>query len=123
MKNVTFTPIPRKVIEDRFKRGLYAIREQVKNDCNRYCKVDTGDTRDSATTIVKNAELEVWWNTPYAVYAWFTGKPNRGNAGYRKYRTASSGNPDAQLQWGEYAAEKHGDTWRRMIEKVMNDGR
>ena len=36
MKNVTFTPIPRKVIEDRFQRGLYAIREQVKNDCNRY---------------------------------------------------------------------------------------
>ena len=51
MANVNFTPIPKKEIEALFNKGLFAIKEQVLNDCNRYCKVDTGATRT--------------WNLPY----------------------------------------------------------
>lgn len=122
MANVNFTPIPKKEIEALFNKGLFAIKEQVLNDCNRYCKVDTGATRDSAKAKPGDMELTIWWLTDYAEYAWFTGKPNRGNSNNRKFGTADSGNPNAQLQWGEYAGRKHGREWALQIERVMNSG-
>ena len=122
MANVNFTPIPKKEIEALFNKGLFAVKEQVLNDCNRYCKVDTGATRDSAEAELSNMELAIWWLTNYAVYAWFTGRPNRGNANTRSQGIADSGNPNAQLQWGEYAGRKHGREWALQIERVMNSG-
>lgn len=122
MANVNFTPIPEKEIEALFNKGLFAVKEQVLNDCNRYCKVDTGATRDSAKAEIEDMGLTIWWLTDYAEYAWFTGKPNRGNSNNRKFGTADSGNPNAQLQWGEYAGRKHGREWALQIERVMNSG-
>ena len=122
MANVDFTPIPEKEIEALFNKGLFAVKEQALNDCNRYCKVDTGATRDSAKAEIEDMGLTIWWLTDYAEYAWFTGKPNRGNSNNRKFGTADSGNPNAQLQWGEYAGRKHGREWALQIERVMNSG-
>ena len=122
MANVNFTPIPEKEIEALFNKGLFAVKEQVLNDCNRYCKVDTGATRDSAKAEIEDMGLTIWWLTDYAEYAWFTGKPNRGNSNNRKFGTADSGNPNAQLQWGEYAGRKHVREWALQIERVMNSG-
>ena len=122
MAKVKFTPIPEKEIKELFNKGLFAVKEQVLNDCNRYCKVDTGATRDSAEAELNNMALTIWWLTDYAEYAWFTGKPNRGNSNNRKFGTADSGNPNAQLQWGEYAGRKHGREWALQIERVMNSG-
>ena len=119
-----FRPHALQEVKDLANRGMFALESQFKADCNRYCKVDTGDTMRSAHVEhnLNNTSMEIWWETDYAVYAYFTGKPNRGGAVSRN-GVADSGNPNAQLQWGDYAGRKHGQEWRLILQKVMNSGK
>ena len=121
---VTFKPYPLQLVKDLTNRGMFALESQFKADCNRYCKIDSGDTMRSAHVEhdLNDTSMEIWWETKYAVYAYFTGTPNRGGAASRN-GIADSGNPNAQLQWGDYAGRKHGKEWGMILEKVINSGK
>lgn len=110
MAGMTFKPVNITRIQNLFETGLFALEEQVKNDCNVYVRVDQGTLRDSAHTTVAKDTLTVTWDTPYAKRVYYTGKPSRDH------------NPNASLQWAEVAAKAKKKIWAGIISKAMNGG-
>lgn len=104
----TFVPVPPLAVEQMCAAGFLAASEQILTDCNRYVKVDTGTMRDNSyTELASSLELEVVWNTEYALHAWYKGTPSLDK------------NPQARLQWAEFAAQMHKDLWAKQIERGM----
>lgn len=74
-------------------------------DCNRYCKENTGELKNSAVGNLKNGMLS--WNTPYARKAYYTGKAH------------TDVNPDAHLMWAHFAEKRHGKSWEAQVRKEL----
>ena len=75
------------------------------DDCNRYCKVDSGALKNSAKGDLRTGLLS--WNTPYARKAYYTGRPDR------------SKNPYASLMWAHKAARLHFKKWEDLVRKEL----
>ena len=83
-----------KILDD-----LTEISNEIKDDCNKYIKMETGAMRDSSeySSDLKNGKII--WETPYVVRQYFTGTPSK------------EVNPNASLQWCEKAETLHGAQW------------
>lgn len=96
------------VIDDNWKSGLAMLSSIILNDCNKYCKVDTGALIMSSFihSDLKNGLLV--WQTPYAARQ------------YYEIPTAYTDvNSNASWRWCEVAKQRHGDTWGRQAQAIM----
>ena len=97
-------------VKSAWDKGLAILSEEVLNDCNQYCKEDTGVLIQSSLihSIPKQGKLV--WQTPYA------------KRQYWEIRTAHTDkNPNASWRWCEVAKAKHKYQWARQAEKLMRD--
>lgn len=90
-------------VRNKWSAGLYKLVAVMRDDCNKYCKMTAlATTRKSSYTASLPDKGLIIWNTPYAKYAYLTGRPRK------------TYNPNASLQWCEKAKAEYLDKWRRM---------
>ena len=118
-------------ISAKWNSILPQISEEILNDCNEYCKMDTGAliqssmlhseiggrtgalalTRGSTRAIAQSQALEgtkLIWRTPYA------------RRQYWEIRTAYRDvNPKATWKWCEAAKAAHASRWREQAKRLM----
>ena len=109
MCRVEFTPATKEGLERAINLSLKLNADTFKDDCNYYCKMDTGRLIDSSYTEVDGTVCNVIWDTPYAKKQYYTGQPSKDR------------NANASLQWAEKAHRKYGDQWAKLIEKGINE--
>lgn len=91
-----------------FEAALPQLSEEVLNDCNQFCKEDTGTLIASSLVHSKPQEGLLIWQTPYA------------RRQYWAIRTAfKTVNPGATWRWCEYAKQRHLAKWRRQAQRLM----
>lgn len=104
--------IPRHAIEAKvqadFDRHLPELSEEILNDCNQYCKEDTGTLIASSLVHSLPQEGKLIWQTPYA------------RRQYWEIRTAyKTVNPGATWRWCETAKRLHLAKWQRQAQRLM----
>jgi hypothetical protein len=91
-----------------WENGLGTLSNEILNDCNQYCKEDTGMLIASSYIHSKLDEGKLIWNTPYA------------RRQYYKIRTAHTDvNPQARWKWAHFAKSVHMRDWVRQAQKIM----
>lgn len=104
--NVSAENISRK-IDRTFKDGMSKLSTVVLQDCNKYCKEDTGMLVISSYTHSKLDEGKLIWQTPYAARQ------------YYEIRTAHKDvNPLASWRWCEVAKTNHLDRWNEQAQAI-----
>lgn len=94
-----------------FKASLPQLSEEILNDCNQYCKEDTGALIASSLTHSRPQEGKLIWQTPYA------------RRQYWAIRTAfKTVNPGATWRWCEYAKQRFLAKWAQQA-KVLLEGK
>lgn len=106
--------IPQHAIEAKitgaFKSSLPQLCEEILNDCNQYCKEDTGMLIASSYVHSKPAEGLLIWQTPYA------------RRQYWEIRTAYKDvNPQASWKWCEVAKRHHLEQWQRQADALIKE--
>ncbi len=95
-------------IEYAFKNGMGVLANEILNDCNQYCKMDTGNLIASSYIHSKLDEGKLIWQTPYA------------RRQYWAIRTAYKDvNPNASWKWCEVAKKKHLEQWKKQAQRAL----
>lgn len=95
-------------VSSAFKEGLPELSEAILNDCNQFCKEDTGMLIASSMIHSRPQEGKLIWQTPYA------------RRQYWDIRTAfRTVNPNAVWRWCEYAKQRYLERWRRQAQRLM----
>lgn len=105
-----FQAVPKATVDKMAEQALFAVREQIKDDCNFYVKVDQHILERSAYTEMDGTTLKIIWNTPYARRQYYTGTPSHDV------------NPNASILWAEQAAARYKKEWADMISEAMKNG-
>ena len=95
-------------IMDTFNANLEELSSEILNDCNQYCKEDTGTLIASSLvhSDLKNGKLI--WQTPYA------------RRQYWEIRTAyKTVNPNASWRWCEVAKKRHLNQWIKQAQRLV----
>lgn len=104
--SMTFIPPTVGEIERAASLAFFAAKEQVLSDCNFFAKYDQHIMIDKSYATSTGMDIECHWDTPYAGYAWYTGRPSHGGT---------------YLMWGEHAADTYGEQWCAILSKGLND--
>lgn len=83
------------------------VSQVILDDCNRYCKEDTGALIKSS---YQHSDLKkgiIRWRTPYAKRQYWL------KTAYRDK------NPHARWKWADYAKSRYRKAWARMVEQSM----
>lgn len=97
-------------ITNTFNSNMGLLASEVLNDCNQYCKEDTGMLIASSYVHSKLDEGKLIWQTPYA------------RRQYWAIRTAfKTVNPGATWRWCEAAKQRHKARWERQAQRLMED--
>jgi len=97
-------------VEYAFKQGMGVLANEILNDCNQYCKEDTGALIASSYTHSKLNEGKLIWQTPYA------------RRQYWEIRTAiPDPNAKASWKWCEVAKRYHLKQWTRQAEIALRN--
>ena len=97
-------------VETAFKKGLPQLSEEILNDCNEYCKEDTGTLIASSHVHSKPQEGKLIWQTPYA------------RQQYWAIRTAiPQPNAKATWKWCEAAKKQHLKQWERQAQIALRE--
>ena len=95
-------------VEYAFKNGMGVLANEILNDCNQYCKMDTGNLIASSYIHSKLDEGKLIWQTPYA------------RRQYWAIRTAYKDvNPNASWKWCEVAKKKHLEQWKKQAQRAL----
>lgn len=94
-------------VKTAWEKGLYILSNEILNDCNEYCKEDTGMLIASSLTHSRPKEGILVWQTPYAKRQYWAIK--------------TSLTPGRTWKWCETAKRKYRDIWKRIAEKGMRD--
>ena len=95
-------------ITNTFNSNMVLLASEVLNDCNQYCKEDTGMLIASSFIHSRLDEGKLIWQTPYA------------RRQYWEIRTAYTDvNPNASWRWCEQAKRKHLAQWERQAQRLM----
>lgn len=89
-------------------KNLGILASEILNDCNQYCKEDTG-MLIASSYIHSQLDLgRLIWQTPYA------------RRQYYEIKTAYKDvNPNASWKWCEVAKSKHKSEWERKAQKIL----
>lgn len=91
-----------------FQKGLPLLAGEIRNDCNVYCKEDTGMLIASSMIHSRLDQGQIIWQTPYA------------RRQYWEIRTAyKTVNPNATWRWAEYAKRANMDKWQRQAQRLL----
>lgn len=91
-----------------FQDALPMLTEEILNDCNQYCKEDTGTLIQSSQVHTRFKDGVMIWKTPYA------------RRQYWEIKTASTDkNPNATYKWVHFAKAKHQKEWVRKAARLM----
>lgn len=95
-------------ITNAFNSRMGLLASEVLNDCNQYCKEDTGMLIASSYIHSRLDEGKLVWQTPYA------------RRQYWEIRTAYKDvNPNATWRWCEAAKRRCIGTWRAQAQRLM----
>ena len=97
-------------VETAWNKGLAMLSKEILDDCNQYCKYDSGDLILSSyrNSVLKEGKLI--WQKPYA------------KRQYWEIQTAHKDmNPNASWKWCEVAKTKHMRQWQAQAEKAVRD--
>ena len=95
-------------ITNSFKSGLGMLASEVLNDCNQYCKEDTGILIASSYLHSELDKGRLVWQTPYA------------RRQYWEIKTAvTDKNSRATWKWCEVAKRKHIHQWERQAQRLL----
>lgn len=95
-------------IDDAWKSTLEILSGEILNDCNEYCKEDSGILKASAMIHSDLPNGRLIWQTPYA------------RRQYYEIQTAYKDvNPKATWKWCEVAKEKHQEEWAKKAQRLM----
>ena len=95
-------------MDNTWNNGLAMLSSEILNDCNQYCKEDTGMLIASSYIHSKLDEGKLIWQTPYA------------RRQYYKIRTAHTDvNPQARWKWAHCAKSVHHKQWARQAQRIM----
>lgn len=53
-------------VDEAWRKSLFYLTEEIRNDCNKYVKYDQGILSASSATHSKPQEGKIVWDTPYA---------------------------------------------------------
>ena len=96
------------VIDNDWNDGLAMLSAIILNDCNKYCKEDTGALIMSSLIHSDLQNGRLVWNTPYAARQ------------YYEIPTAYTDvNSNASWRWCEVAKQRHQATWCRQAQAIM----
>ncbi|MEA5144920.1 MAG: minor capsid protein [Candidatus Limiplasma sp.] len=95
-----------KGIRNRWGAGLYKLCAVIRDDCNRYVRIDQGTLRKSSYSASQPDKGLIVWSTPYARRVYYTGTPRKAK------------NALASLQWCEKAKAAHLKKWRKMAAQM-----
>ena len=91
-----------------FQASLPQLSEEILNDCNQFCKEDSGTLIASSLVHSRPQEGRLIWQTPYA------------RRQYWAIRTAfRMVNPNAAWRWCEYAKQKDLQKWNLQAQRLM----
>ena len=98
-------------VNQAWKGILPQLSEEILNDCNQYCKMDTGNLIASSYIHSKLDEGKLIWQTRYA------------RRQYWAIRTAitDNGNPKATWKWCEAAKKQHLKQWERQAQIALRE--
>lgn len=95
-------------VMDAFKKGLPLLASEVRNDCNQYCKEDTGMLTASSMVHSRLDQGHIIWQTPYA------------RRQYWEIRTAHKDvNPLATWRWAEVAKRTKLNKWQMQAQRLL----
>lgn len=95
-------------VDNAFKESLPLLSEIVLQDCNEFCKEDTGALIASSLTHSRPKDGQLIWQTPYA------------RRQYWEIRTAYTDvNPNASWKWCEVAMSRYFDRWQRQAQALV----
>lgn len=95
-------------IESKWEAGVAMISSIILEDCNRYCKFDTGMLIASSYIHSDLKHGKLVWNTPYAARQ------------YYEIPTAyTDTNPNATWHWCEVARKNHKSDWGRQAQAIV----
>lgn len=95
-------------VDNMWKNGLAMLSSEILNDCNQYCKEDTGMLIASSYIHSRLEEGVLIWQTPYAARQ------------YYEIKTAYTDvNPQATWKWAHFAKSKHRNEWVSLAQKIM----
>ena len=95
-------------MDNAWENGLAMLSSEILNDCNQYCKEDTGMLIASSYIHSRLNEGKLIWQTPYA------------KRQYYAIRTAHTDvNSQARWKWAEFAKSVHHREWARKAQKIM----
>ena len=96
------------IIENTFKTNVGKLAGEVLNDCNEFCKEDTGTLIASSYIHSRLDDGSLIWQTPYA------------KKQYWQIRTAFTDvNPQATWKWCEAAKARYKDRWERQLQILL----
>lgn len=95
-------------IDRSIKNGMGMLSAIILQDCNKYCKEDTGALMISSYVHSKLDEGKLIWRTPYAA---------------RQYYEIKTAYPDvngnASWRWCEVAKNNHHAQWEKQAQAIM----
>ena len=92
----------------QWDKALPMLTEAIRNDCNQYCKEDSGDLISSSETATDYKHGILRWQTPYA------------RRQYWEIRTAyHDENAHATWKWVHVAKSKYQEKWARQAARLM----
>lgn len=92
------------------KRAQQKLDNQVMNDSNYYCPIDTSMLQKSAmTSVMGSGKIE--WRAPYAKKQYY------GNFDHSRSR-----NPNATAQWFETAKARKEKQWEQLVNDEIKHG-
>lgn len=95
-------------VEGAWGKGLPMLTEAIRDDCNQYCKEDTGMLIASSLIHSELDNGKIIWQTPYA------------RRQYWEIRTAYKDvNPNASWKWCEVAKQRHKGQWDRQAQRLL----
>ena len=98
-------------VDGAFQKALAPLTEEILNDCNQYCKEDTGALIESSHIHSKTQDGKIVWQTPYA------------RRQYWQIRTAhKTVNPGATWRWCEHAKRRHLTQWQQQAQRLFEEG-
>lgn len=95
-------------IEKTINSGMGILSNEILNDCNQYCKEETGALIASSYIHSRLNDGLLIWRTPYA------------RRQYYEIRTAYKDyNPNASWKWCEVAKSRHKAEWARKAQRIV----
>lgn len=97
-------------ITNHFNSKMGLLAAEILNDCNQYCKWDTGMLVASSYIHSRLDEGLLIWRTPYA------------RRQYWEIQTAytDNGNPKATWKWCEVAARERFGIWTKQAQRLVD---